>query len=77
MSLVYHIEELGPVVYLIITTPQVERKWNAGGNCIPSANYRVQAEGHFALPKTYGVCVCGCNYMHLQNPTLYQKVHVE
>ena len=44
-----------------ITTPQVERNcdWNAGGNYIPSANYRVQVEGHFV---TDGVCVCGCNY---------------
>ena len=38
----------------------MERKRNAGGNCIPSANYRVQAEGHFVLPITDGVCVCGC-----------------
>ena len=28
--------------------------WNAGGNYIPSANYRVQLEGHFV---TNGVCV--------------------
>jgi len=35
----------------------MERKRNAGGNCIPSANYRVQAEGHFVLPITDGVCV--------------------
>ena len=27
--------------------------WNAGGNYIPSANYRVQAEGHFVTD-----CVC-------------------
>ena len=31
--------------------------WNAGGNCIPIANYRVQVEGHFILPITDGVCV--------------------
>ena len=38
-----------------ITTPQVERcDWNAGGNYIPSANDRVQVEGHFV---TDGVCV--------------------
>ena len=32
--------------------------WNAGGNYIPSANYRVQVEGHFVLHITDGVCVC-------------------
>ena len=38
-----------------LTTPQVERcDWNAGGNYIPSANDRVQVEGHFV---TDGVCV--------------------
>ena len=39
-----------------ITTPQVERcDRNAGGNYIPSANDRVQVEGHFV---TDGVCMC-------------------
>ena len=43
-----------------ITTPQVERNgdWNAGGSYTPSANHRVQVEGHLVLHITDGVCVC-------------------
>ena len=31
--------------------------WNAGGNYITSAKYRVQVEGHFVLHIIDGVCV--------------------
>ena len=47
--------------------------WNAGGNYIPSANYRGQLEGHFV---TDGVCACGCNYT-CTIQLFYQKAHVE
>ena len=51
------------IFFTSITTPQVERNgdWNAGGNCIPNANYQVQVKGHFVLHITNGLCVCGCN----------------
>ena len=46
-----------------ITIPKWKENcdWNAGGNYIPSANYRVQVEGYFVTDGVC-VCVCGCNY---------------
>jgi len=49
--------------------------WNAGGNYIQSANYRVQVEGAFC-PAHNRCCVCVA-VTTLAQSSSYQKVHVE